>query len=86
MCRNMKFILSVDQDISRVSEANEWDFLITTRNKFYISKHPCIVLFIIDKKMPYYLAKIALNHNVHAHFLRRISVAIQTIDNETNYL
>ena len=26
---NMKFISSVEQDISRVSEANEWDILLT---------------------------------------------------------
>ena len=28
----MKFISSVEQDISRVSEANEWDILLSTRN------------------------------------------------------
>ena len=27
---NMKFISSVEQDISRVSEANEWDILLST--------------------------------------------------------
>ena len=35
---NMKFISSVEHDISRVSEANEWDILLSTRNKFHISK------------------------------------------------
>ena len=44
---NMKFILSVDQDISRVSKANERDILFNTRNKFHISKLSCIVLFIV---------------------------------------
>ena len=47
---NMKFILSVDQDISRVSKANERDILFNTRNKFHISNiHACmyIVLFTI---------------------------------------
>ena len=34
MCRNMKFISSVDQDISQVSKANEWDILFNTRNNF----------------------------------------------------
>ena len=33
MCGNMKFISSVDQDLSRVSKANEWDILFNTRNK-----------------------------------------------------
>ena len=32
--RNMKFISSVDQDISRVSKANEWDILFNTGNNF----------------------------------------------------
>ena len=45
---NMKFISSVEQDISRVSEANEWDILLSTRNKFHISKHPCNILFISE--------------------------------------
>jgi hypothetical protein len=44
----MKFISSVEQDISRVSEANEWDILLSTRNKFHISKHPCNILFISE--------------------------------------
>ena len=45
---NMKYISSVEQDISRVSEANEWDILLSTRNKFHISKHPCNILFISE--------------------------------------
>ena len=46
--------MSVYQDISRASKANECIFysvyiLFNTRNKFHISNHPCIaiVLFII---------------------------------------
>ena len=38
MCGDMKFISSVDQDISRVSKANDWDILFNTRNIFHISK------------------------------------------------
>ena len=34
VCENMKFISSVDQDISRVSKENEWDALVSTRNNF----------------------------------------------------
>ena len=45
---NMKFISSVEQEISRVSEANEWDILLSTKNKFHISKHPCNILFISE--------------------------------------
>ncbi len=44
----MKFISSVEQGISRVSEANELDILLSTRNKFHISKHPCNILFISE--------------------------------------
>ncbi len=45
---NMNFISSVEQDISRVSEANECDILLSTRNKFHISKHPCNILLISE--------------------------------------
>ena len=45
---NMKFILSVEQDISRVIKMNEWDILLSMRNKFHISKHPCNILFISE--------------------------------------
>jgi hypothetical protein len=44
---NTKFISSVEHDISQVSAANEWDIMFNTRNKSGISKHPCIILFII---------------------------------------
>ena len=37
----------VEHDISQVSAANEWDVMFNTRNKFGISNHPCIFLFII---------------------------------------
>ena len=40
MSGNMKFILSVDQDISRVSKTNECDILFKTTNEFHISKYP----------------------------------------------
>ena len=40
------------QDIAWVSKANEFDILINMRNKFHILKHPCIVLFIIQKITP----------------------------------
>ena len=45
---NMKFISSAEQDISRVSEANKWDILLSARSKFHISKHPCNILFISE--------------------------------------
>ncbi len=45
---NMNFISNVEQDISRVCEANEWDILLSTRNKFHISKHPCNIRFISE--------------------------------------
>ena len=53
MCGKMKFISSVDKDIPQVSKANaEWDNLqvFNTRNKFHISKHPCIILLIMYKE------------------------------------
>ncbi len=46
---NMKFISSVEQDISRVSEANECDILLSMRNKCHISKHPCIIFCLFQK-------------------------------------
>ena len=48
MYGNAKFIFSFDQDISRVRKENEWD--INTRNKFHISKYPCVVLCISKYK------------------------------------
>ena len=37
--RNVSFISSVEQDISRVSKLNERDILFKTRSKFHISEH-----------------------------------------------
>ena len=55
----MKFISNVDQDISRVSKASELvDILFNTRNKFYISAHPCLILFIVYIKIAYCPTKI----------------------------
>ena len=34
VCENIKFISSVDKDISRVRKENEWDILFNTRNNF----------------------------------------------------
>ena len=45
MCGNMKLILSVDQDISRVTKVDECYILFNTRNEFHISKHD--VLFCL---------------------------------------
>ncbi len=44
----------VEQDISRVSEANELDILLSTRNKLHISKHPCIILCLFQKNLNFY--------------------------------
>ncbi len=52
----MKFISSVDQDISRVSETNEC--------MVYPCQHENLLCVYYIKKLPHYLAKIALNHNV----------------------
>jgi hypothetical protein len=47
VCGNTRFILSIENDISQVSTANEWDIMFNTINKSGISKHPCIFLFTI---------------------------------------
>ena len=44
---NTRFISSVKHDVSRVSPANECGIMFNTRNKSAISKHTCIILFII---------------------------------------
>ncbi len=41
------FIWSIDQDISRVSDANECGILVNMRHEFHISKHPRIIMVII---------------------------------------
>ena len=50
MCGNMKFISSVDQDISRVSKANEWDILFNTRNNFIFPKSMYCSVYYIKKE------------------------------------
>ncbi len=42
-----KFISSVDQVSHELSEANERDILVNTRNKFHISKHTYIIILCI---------------------------------------
>jgi hypothetical protein len=37
----------VEHDISLVRCAHSWDIMFDTRNKSGISKHPCIILYII---------------------------------------
>ena len=44
MLGNMKFISRVEQDISLVRYPVQH---VYTRNKFHISAHPCIILYLI---------------------------------------
>ena len=37
----------VGQDIALVRFAHSWDILVSTRNKFRISVHPCNILYLI---------------------------------------
>ena len=37
----------VDKDILLLRFAHSWDILVNTRNKFHISTHPCIILYVI---------------------------------------
>ncbi len=46
------FSWSIDQNISRVSDANECGILVNMRHEFHISKHPRIILVIIWKIAP----------------------------------
>ena len=39
----------VEQDISLVRFAHSWDILVNTRNKFHISTHPCIILYLMNE-------------------------------------
>ena len=41
-----EIIYRVDQDISLVHFAHSWVILVNTRNKFHISAHPCIILYL----------------------------------------
>ena len=51
MCGNMKLILSVDQDISRVTKVDECYILFNTRNEFHISKHD-VLFCLLYKNIP----------------------------------
>ena len=42
-----EIISCVEQDISLVCFAHSWDILVNTQNKFHISAHPYIILYII---------------------------------------
>ena len=42
-----EIISRVEQDTSLVRFAHLWDILVNTRNKFHISAHPFIILYII---------------------------------------
>ena len=42
-----EIISHIEQDISLVRFAHLWDILVNTRNKFHISAHPCIILYLI---------------------------------------
>ena len=46
MLANMKLFLVLNKDISLVCFAHSWDILVNTRNKFHISTHPCIILYL----------------------------------------
>ncbi len=46
----MKFISSVEQDISRVSEVNEWDILLSTRPKINFIFPSIHVIFCLFKE------------------------------------
>ena len=41
-----EIISRVEQDISLVRFAHSWDILVNIRNKFHISAHPCIFLYL----------------------------------------
>jgi hypothetical protein len=80
VCRNTRFISSVEHDISQVSAANEWDIMFNTRNKSGISKHPCIfkTIYYINKiqwktiKRPWQcvLPQMIFSHVKISYFLR----------------
>jgi hypothetical protein len=46
MLGNMKLISCVDKDISLVRFTYSWDILVNTQNKFNISAHPFIILYL----------------------------------------
>ena len=43
-----EIISRVEQDISLVRFAHSWDILVNTWNKFHISAHPCIILYLYN--------------------------------------
>jgi hypothetical protein len=49
MLGNTRFIFRVELDISLVRCAHSWDIMFNTRNKSGISKHPCIILYIVQR-------------------------------------
>ena len=53
MCGNMKLILSVDKDISRVSKANELDILFNKREINFIFPSFQVFLCLFYKKLSY---------------------------------
>ena len=42
-----EIVYRVEQDISFVHFAHSWDILVNTWNKFHISAHPCIILYLL---------------------------------------
>ena len=42
-----EIISRVEQDISHVRFARSWDILVNIRNKFHISEHPRIILYVM---------------------------------------
>ena len=53
-----EIISRVVQDISLVRYAHSWDILINTRNKFHISAHPCIILYLVFNIVEHVMLKI----------------------------
>ena len=47
----MKFTSSVDQDISQVSKANEWNILFNTRNNFILFPNIHVLFCLLYEKI-----------------------------------
>ena len=43
-----EIISRVEQDMSLIRFAHSWDILESTRHKFHISKHACIILYTVE--------------------------------------
>ena len=43
---NIGLFFYIEQDTSLVRFAHSYDILVNTRNKFHISTHPCIILYL----------------------------------------